>query len=80
VPVEREEHRIPDPLSELGHVEPPSRNVLENARETLWSAVAREALAPQAQDTGHAQDTGRPAVRRVGEKDDQREHRTGPGR
>jgi hypothetical protein len=33
-----------DPLSELGRVEPPTADVLENAREALWSVVAAEGL------------------------------------
>jgi hypothetical protein len=35
-----------DPLTELGHVDPPAAEVLDNAREALWSVVAAEALPP----------------------------------
>jgi hypothetical protein len=34
-----------DPLTLLGHVDPPSPDVLENARERLWLAVNAEMLA-----------------------------------
>jgi hypothetical protein len=34
----------PDALSELGRVAPPEAEVLESAREALWSLVAAEAL------------------------------------
>jgi hypothetical protein len=34
----------PDPLAALGQVAPPDPNVLERAREALWSAVADEML------------------------------------
>jgi hypothetical protein len=35
----------PDPLTALGHVDPPPPEVLHAARETLWSAVTQEMLA-----------------------------------
>jgi hypothetical protein len=35
---------IPDPLAALGQIAPPDPNVLERAREALWSAVADEML------------------------------------
>jgi hypothetical protein len=41
-----------DPLTALGHVDPPPPEVLRAARETLWSAVTQEMLtatpSPQA--------------------------------
>ena len=33
-----------DPLTELGRVDPPAAEVLDNAREALWSVVAAEAI------------------------------------
>lgn len=33
-----------EPLTELGLVDPPAAEVLDNAREALWSVVAAEAL------------------------------------
>jgi hypothetical protein len=41
----------PDLLTELGRVAPPAAEVLEGAREALWSVVAAEALPP---DEGRA--------------------------
>lgn len=35
---------IPDPLAMLGEVAPPDPDVLERAREALWSVVAGEML------------------------------------
>jgi|HubBroStandDraft_1064217.scaffolds.fasta_scaffold2424006_1 hypothetical protein len=35
-----------DALSELGRVPPPDAEVLENARDALWSVVAAETLPP----------------------------------
>ena len=36
----------PDPLTVLGQVSPPAPDILDRAREALWSAVAAEMLAP----------------------------------
>jgi hypothetical protein len=41
----RQDSEIPDVLAAVGHANPPSSEVLENARELLWSAVAEEMLA-----------------------------------
>jgi hypothetical protein len=83
MPVERAEHEDQDPLSVLGHVEPPTPGVLERARERLWSAVAGEALVPLAEDNGRAasreQDSHR-EHREHREYWEHREHRTGPDR
>jgi hypothetical protein len=34
----------PDPLTALGHVDPPPPDVLDAAREALWSAITHEML------------------------------------
>ncbi len=34
----------PDPLTALGHVDPPRPDVLDAAREALWSAITHEML------------------------------------
>jgi len=34
----------PDPLTALGSVEPPAPDVLDAAREALWSAITHEML------------------------------------
>jgi hypothetical protein len=44
MPAEKAEPRQEDPLSMLGQVRPPIPEVLDNARERLWSAVAAEML------------------------------------
>jgi hypothetical protein len=43
----------PDPLTALGSVEPPPPDVLDAAREALWSAITHEMLttAPSAGQT-----------------------------
>jgi hypothetical protein len=43
-----------DPLSALGHVDPPPPEVLHAARETLWSAVAQEMLTTTPSPTPRA--------------------------
>jgi hypothetical protein len=45
----------PDPLTMLGQVSPPALEILDRAREALWSAVAAEMLAPSG---GATQTTG----------------------
>jgi hypothetical protein len=51
----------PDPLTMLGQVSPPAPEILDRAREALWSAVAAEMLAPPpagaTQTTGTARET-----------------------
>jgi hypothetical protein len=41
----RQDSEIADALAAIGRANPPSSEVLENARELLWSAVAEEMLA-----------------------------------
>jgi hypothetical protein len=51
----------PDPLTMLGQVSPPAPEILDRAREALWSAVAAEMLAPSGgatQTTGTAREAG----------------------
>jgi hypothetical protein len=43
-----------DPLSVLGHVDPPPPEVLDAARETLWSAVTQEMLTTTPSPTPRA--------------------------
>ena len=40
-----EDSEVPDVLSAIGQVNPPASDVLENARDVLWSAIAEEMLA-----------------------------------
>jgi hypothetical protein len=47
----------PDPLTMLGQVSPPAPEILDRAREALWSAAAAEMLAPPP-PTGETQTTG----------------------
>jgi hypothetical protein len=42
---DRQDSEIADVLAGIGQANPPSSEVLENARELLWSAVAEEMLA-----------------------------------
>jgi hypothetical protein len=42
---DRQDSEIADLLAAVGQANPPSSEVLENARELLWSAVAEEMLA-----------------------------------
>ena len=42
---DRQDSEIANALAALGQANPPSSEVLENARELLWSAVADEMLA-----------------------------------
>ena len=46
-----------DPLTMLGQVSPPAPEILDRAREALWSAVAAEMLAPPP-SAGATQTTG----------------------
>jgi len=49
-----------DPLTELGRVDPPAAEVLDNAREALWSVVAAEAFPPaEAPARNSARDSAR---------------------
>jgi hypothetical protein len=52
----------PDPLTMLGQVSPPAPEILDRAREGLWSAVAAEMLAPPpagaTQTTGSGREAG----------------------
>jgi hypothetical protein len=40
-----EDSEVPDVLSAIGQVNPPASDVLENARDVLWSAIAEEMLS-----------------------------------
>jgi hypothetical protein len=42
---DRQDSEITDALAAAGQAQPPSSEVLESARELLWSAVAEEMLA-----------------------------------
>jgi hypothetical protein len=42
---DRQDSEIANALAAVGQANPPSSEVLENARELLWSAVAEEMLA-----------------------------------
>jgi hypothetical protein len=45
MPAEKANDEQPDPLTLLGQVSPPAPEVLDRARQALWSAVAAEMLA-----------------------------------
>jgi len=40
-----EDSEVPDVLVAVGQVNPPASDVLEHARDVLWSAIAEEMLA-----------------------------------
>ena len=50
-----EDSEVPDVLSAIGQVNPPASDVLENARDVLWSAIAEEMLSnAEARQIGRA--------------------------
>lgn len=58
---------IPDPLALtlLGEVAPPSQEVLDRARETLWSVVAEEMLDLETPVRRLAEDRGGGVTREI---------------
>jgi hypothetical protein len=45
VNLDSQDSEVPDVLSAVGQVNPPASQVLENARDVLWSAIAEEMLS-----------------------------------
>ena len=43
--LDSQDSEVPDVLSAVGQVNPPASQVLENARDVLWSAIAEEMLS-----------------------------------
>ena len=77
---DREEPQITDQLCAIGQVEPPSASVLDDARETLWSAIADEMLDSDVADmqtTSAGSDEDRTARRRQQNRSQNIERRLG---
>jgi hypothetical protein len=66
MPAEKANDEQPDPLTLLGQVSPPAPEVLDRARQVLWSAVAAEMLAssPESEATGPARRPAQKPARR----------------
>lgn len=78
---DNEEPQITDQLCAIGQVEPPSASVLDDARETLWSAIADEmldsGLADSQTTSAGSDEDGRTARRRQQNRSQNIERRLG---
>jgi hypothetical protein len=74
MPAEKANDEQPDPLTLLGQVSPPAPEVLDRARQALWSAVAAEMLAssPESEAAGPARRAAQESAQRPRRESGQR--------